>query len=292
MSSTPSHAVLSPSSSNSNINLLDFSKVGLSPLSDTTAFKKIQYFSKVSPQSLYTQSSIENKYSKLSDLYLRTSNLSSSYNYGTQRQHNYATAASTQFKQGLLDKKSVDTLLGYNYGIVDTESPSFNNEHVELFSSRNSTPDANAYSSISSVGTGTTLGVNFLSENSTTQNSMSSTTDAKSHANSLKYSHLSKAGTSNSANSVSDLQTTNTSSLPQSIEEDAPRTFKFKDSKSPNLSFLSSEKNVRLVGEMNPSKFNASMLRGANNLDDIVSNSINETITPNLSGVYSSSKND
>jgi hypothetical protein len=91
---------------------------------------------------------------------------------------------------------------------------------------------------------------------------------------------------------MSDLQTINTSSLPQSLEEDAPRTFKFKDLKSPNLGFLSSEKNVRLTGEMSPSKFNASMLKGANNLDDIVSNSINETITPNLSGVYSSSRND
>ena len=292
ISSTPSHAVLSPSSSNSNINLLDFSKVGLSPLSETTAFKKIQYFSKTNPQSIYTSSSIESKYSKLSDLYLRSSNLSNSYNYGTHRQHSYSVAASNQYKQGLLDKKSVDTLLAYNYNISNDMTPTFSNEHVELLPSDQPSVDSNLYSTITSSASASSINSNFFSENPTAQNSMSSTTDAKGHSNALKYVSASKGNSSSVLNSYSDLQRSSVSSLPYLGEDDSSQTFKFKDNKSPNLGFLSSEKSVRLINEVNPSKFNSSFSTASNNLNDLVSNSIGDSITPNLSNVYSGSKND
>jgi hypothetical protein len=290
MSTTPSHVVLSPSSTNSNINLIDFSKVGLSPLASSTAFKKIQYFSKVSPQSLYTQSSIENKYSKLSDLYLRSSNATSSYNYGTQRQQNYTTS-SNQLKHGLLDKNSVTTLLDYNYNISTQAKPSFSNEHTSLLPNAVKTTDLNLLNfldnnTINSLNTSTSI------ENRTLQNSTNSSTDIKGHANSLKYFNFSKGNGLKSLNQTLDLQAAETASLPSSSENESGRTFKFKDIKSPNLGFLSSEKNIRLVNEVNPSKFSASMLQGVNNLDDIVSTSINESILPNQYAVYSSSKND
>jgi hypothetical protein len=282
--------MLSPSSNNSNINLLDFSKVGLTPLSDSTAFKKVQYFSKVNPQSLYTQSSIENKYSKLSDLYLKSSNLTNAYNYGTLRQHNYTVAASNQYKQGMLDKKSVDTMLNYNYNITTQNNPSFSNEHTELLN--NSSFDSSTFSGITSNMSSDSINISLISENPSIQNNLNATTDAKGHSNPLKYSHLTRGSSSNLLNSQLDLQHSRSSSLPSAQEDDSARTFKFKDLKSPNLGFLSSEKNIRLIDDINPSKYNSSMTKNANNLNDLVSSSIGDTITPNLNSVYSSSKND
>jgi hypothetical protein len=272
------------------MNLLDFSKVGLTPLSDSSAFKKVQYFSKVNPQSLYTQSSIENKYSKLSDLYLKSSNLTNSYNYGTLRQHNYTVAASNQYKQGMLDKKSVDTMLNYNYNIAGQNNPNFSNEHVELTS--NTSFDSSTFSGVINNTSSASLNAALISENPSLQNNANATTDAKGHSNSLKYAHLTRGGSSNLLNSELDLQESHNSNLPITQEDDSARTFKFKDLKSPNLGFLSSEKNIRLIDEINPSKYNSSMTKNANNLNDLVSNSIGDTITPNLSTVYSSSKND
>jgi hypothetical protein len=91
---------------------------------------------------------------------------------------------------------------------------------------------------------------------------------------------------------MSDLQQANSSGLPYAEEDKSPRTFKFKDSKSPNLGFLSPEKNVRLIDAVNPTKFNASLSNSTNNLNDIVTNSINESITPNSYNLFSSSENE
>jgi hypothetical protein len=223
---------------------------------------------------------------------LRSSSLAGSYNYGTQRQHSYTVAASNQYKQGLLDKKSVDTLLSYNYNITNNALPSFSNEHVELLNSTQQAPDANIYGAIGGPSTISSVNANFLSENPTAQNSTASTTDFKGHSNALKYTNLTKGNSINSVSTSYDLQSVSTNSLPYSVEDAKATTFKFKDAKSPNLGFLSSEKNVRLIDEMNPAKFNSSFSNGVNNLDDIVSNSIGDTLTPNLATIYSSSKNE
>jgi hypothetical protein len=115
--------------------------------------------------------------------------------------------------------------------------------------------------------------------------------DLKGHNNSLKYSNFNKGNNLITSAQGLDLQSTSNSSLPSLNENNEGRTFKFKDLKSPNLGFLSSEKNVRLLDEVSPSKFNASMQQGINNLDDLVSHSIGESILPNSYNIYSSSKN-
>jgi hypothetical protein len=259
-------------------------------LSNSTAFKKIQYFSKVSPQSLYTQSSIDSKYSKLSDLYLKSSGVTSSYNYGTLRQHNYNVVASNQYKQGFLDNKSVNTILDYNYGSARGYQPNFFNEH-NLLLNNNSSINSTINNTLSATTNLNNLEVSYLVENPTTQNSQSATNDSKGHSNFLKYSLSNKVTKSNLNSSTLDLQTLQKSSLPHLLESESPRTFKYKDLKSTNLGFLSSEKNVRLIDEVNPSKFNPSMSTGVNNLDEVITSSIDESIIPNTYKVYSSSIN-
>jgi hypothetical protein len=263
--------------------------VGLSTLSDTSAFKKIQYFSKVNPQSLYSSNNFENKYSKISDLYLKSSGTLDSYNYGTFRQHNYTTSASNQYKQGLIDKKSVDKILDYNYNIKSNVNPSFSNESVGLLENTNSS-NVSMINNLSSDVNAANLNVAVLSENPTLQNSSNSTSDSKGHANPLKYSTLGKTSNLN-INTLSDLQEVKANSLPHTSDNDSSRTFKFKELSSPNMGFLSSEKNVRLIDSINPTKFNPSLSNSSTNLEELVSDSIGESIVPNISTIYSSSKN-
>jgi hypothetical protein len=241
---------------------------------------------------LYTQSSIENKYSKLSNLYLKSSGTASTYNYGTLRQNSYTTSASSQYKSSLLDKNSVNTMLTYNFGINSSSTPSFTNEHNELLQSSSTSLNSSVSTLLTDNVSANNLNTSLSAENYTSQNSHSATTDFKPHANSLKYSLVNKSDSFNSISQLSDLQRSQSTSLPYGEENSEPRTFKFKDLKSANLSFLSSEKNIRLIDEINPTKFNPSLAKGVTNLDDLVNSSIGESITPNVYNVYSSSKND
>jgi hypothetical protein len=128
-------------------------------------------------------------------------------------------------------------------------------------------------------------------ETPTFSNSNNSTDDSKGHTNSIKYVDTTKLTSSESQKSVSDLQSLNKSALPYSNDDNLGRTFKFKDPKSPNSGFLSSEKNVRLIDNVNPTKFNASLSQANNNLEEIVSNVTEESILPNTYNVFSLSQN-
>jgi hypothetical protein len=199
-------------------------------------------------------------------------------------------SASNQYKQGLIDKNSVDTLLSYNYNITKPNSSNFSGEHVEITKSTQNPTDLNL-TSLLNINSTNSINTSLNLENTNLQNSANSVTDLKGHNNSLKYSNFNKGNNLITSAQGLDLQSTSNSSLPSLNENNEGRTFKFKDLKSPNLGFLSSEKNVRLLDEVSPSKFNASMQQGINNLDDLVSHSIGESILPNSYNIYSSSKN-
>jgi hypothetical protein len=123
------------------------------------------------------------------------------------------------------------------------------------------------------------------------QNSNGSTLDSKSHNNLLKYTDHSKYNSNIVDSLSSDLTALSSSSAPHSSDDNSGLSFKFKDNKSPNLGFLSSEKNVRLIDNVSPSKFNASLSKGNNNLEDIVSNITGESVLPNTYNLYSMSQN-
>ena len=101
----------------------------MSTVKDSTAFKKIQYFSKTNPQTLYTNLSDFNlKYKKISNLYLTDSLPNNTPSNGTFRQHNYSsTMATTNSFNSLLDTKSLNTFLEYNNDLtVTAQKPSMN----------------------------------------------------------------------------------------------------------------------------------------------------------------------
>jgi hypothetical protein len=201
-------------------------------------------------------------------------------------------SASNQYKQNLLDKKSVDMILNYNHSVNTESNASYVNENVDVTKlSSSSNVDVSSLSSINSELSTTSANIASIIEVPTSHNSTNSTDDAKGHSNSIKYVDYSKTSHSNYQTSTSDLQGVNTTSLPSSVDDNQGRTFKFKDNKSPNSGFLSSEKNVRLIDNINPTKFNASFSKNNNNLEDIVYNVTEESVLPNTSNIYSLSKN-
>jgi hypothetical protein len=201
-------------------------------------------------------------------------------------------SASNQYKQNLLDKKSVDMILNYNHSLNAESNASYMNENVDVTKlSPSSNIDVSSLSFINSELNTTSANIASIIEVPTSHNSANATDDAKGHSNPIKYVDYSKTNHSNYQTSMSDLQAVNTSSLPSSADDNEGRTFKFKDNKSPNSGFLSSEKNIRLIDNVNPAKFNASFSKNNNNLEDIVYNVTEESVLPNTTNVYSLSKN-
>jgi hypothetical protein len=96
---------------------MKFADVGTSGVKDSAAFKKIQYFSKTNPQQLYSNVSEFNlKYRKISDLYLNDTEPTTTFAYGTKRQHNYTSGSSLANNSNtLIDNKGLKTLLDYNH---------------------------------------------------------------------------------------------------------------------------------------------------------------------------------
>jgi len=115
----PGHLLLSPLDNSKVLNFMQFSTLGTDLTTDISAFKKIQYFSKTNPQSLYSDlSEFTLKYNKLSNLYLNTDKILNSNTYGTIRQHNHLSTTFTgSSSQTLTDLTSLDKYLDYNYNI-------------------------------------------------------------------------------------------------------------------------------------------------------------------------------
>lgn len=95
---------------------MNFNDIGSSTVKDSTAFKKIQYFSKTNPQALFSNTSDFNlKYQKIANLYLNDSLPNNTPSYGTFRQHNYSSLSSTTNSfSSLLDSRSLNKFLEYN----------------------------------------------------------------------------------------------------------------------------------------------------------------------------------
>ena len=71
ISSSPAHLLLSPSDNSKLISGASFNNVGLSSVKDSSAFKKIQYFSKTNNQPCTTNiSHFNNRYNKINSMYL------------------------------------------------------------------------------------------------------------------------------------------------------------------------------------------------------------------------------
>jgi hypothetical protein len=303
--STPAHMVLSPSDTDKVLNFMKFSDLGVDNLKDASTFKKIQSFSKSNPQNLYSNLDEFNlKYKKISDLYLNDHEVLKTNNYSIKRQHNYASQKSLlNNTTTFLDTKGVDTMLHYNYGLSPqiNKDPSINNlkfhNRKPSLEASLSTPSLNTkLNQLSSTKSNLSLTsyLSFLEKNSL----ISSENDSAQLHNPLKYSLNNKwnkklflnskwINTSFSNHEITNPSPMSNFSTKLLNESISPR---FKDLKSAGTALLPSERNSRLLNNLNITKSNLNYNTNENVLSTLlnVSKSINAS---SLSEVLFTSSN-
>jgi hypothetical protein len=234
----------------------------------------------------------------LNKLYTSSSNLNNSKDYYTDRQDNYTSVLASQLSnRSNLESKSVSKYLNYNFGINSPASKlsSFNsltNNYNENYHSdlENSSRLRSNLALISDSNNGYNSSTDAASYN------INNTTDGKFHNNAVKPL-LSSANNRKSAIDISttsvDLNSsTNASSTISSKFSNVESNSKFKDLKSPNLGFLSSDKNSRLVAKMHTSKGQFNLSDKNSNLADIMSHINTDGSSSSELAIYNSSNND
>lgn len=268
MSTTPSHLILSPSDQKGSLNLSDFSKIGLSSLSDSSAFKKVQYFSKVNPHNLYSSNYGSAPLDKISSTGYQPSSVINSSSYFVGRQQGSSSKLTTQYDNRVsLDPNSINQFLSYNYNMdSNIKTPYFfNNEPTEknaklsIVSEKISADLSAAPSTSISLDTRPDL-----------QSSVNNSSDGKYFGNPAKYALHTSAG---QAKGLDDLSPNNATIFNHSNNS---HTNKFKDLKSNNLNFLSSDKNIRLLDKVSHNKPNFNFSSGTG-LKDLFNNVSNES---------------
>jgi hypothetical protein len=113
---SPAHVILSPNDLNSSQNFIDFSTLGNSISDDANAFSKIHRLSKISSNNVTTILTNDNlMFTKINNLYLSNNTINQdSYQYGSNRQHNYSSLNSflPSFST-LVDTKSFNRFFQY-----------------------------------------------------------------------------------------------------------------------------------------------------------------------------------
>jgi hypothetical protein len=255
VSVSPSHILLSPTDELNTVNISDFSKIGLSSVKDSSAFKKIQYHSKSPTNQLFDTSTLNySKFDTLSALYNNNLSFIDSKDYYTDRQDNYSSLLVSQLNSTAnLDNKSVEKFLDFNFGLSSAKhKPSFFNNNV-VSSVTASLHDANsagrANYALSRYGYASDLKNRFLdlSQGSTNINT---TTDGKYYNNPVRLL-LSPSFSRKLAMNLPildhlDLGTNSALSEAASKFSNVESSSKFKDLKSGNMSFLSPDKNGKL----------------------------------------------
>jgi hypothetical protein len=295
---SPSHLLLSPSDSNNSLNISDFSKIGLSSLKESSAFKKIQSHSKSPSAQIFDSSTTEySKFDVLNKLY--NNSLSNSKDYYTDRQDNYTSLLSSQLGNNAgLESKSVEKYINYNYNLnLPAKNVSyFNNTNADLLNNRSS--DINNSNRLNTTTLYHSDKKNSsqpfsLNESSYTINT---TTDGKYNNNPVKpllsSSSLKKPAVDSNTFIDLDIPNSNFSDSASNRFSNISSSSKFKDIKSPNMSFLSSDKNSRLISKLHSSKGQFNMSYRNSNLLDIISEISNNKSATNESAIYNSSNSD
>jgi len=279
----------------------DFSKIGLSSVKDSSAFKKIQYHSKSPSSSLFGSSNLGySRLEALNSLYNNSVGLAGAKDYYTDRQDNYTSVLSSQLgNRSSLESNSLNKYLSYNFGL-DAENPNpefFNNApgsnlNDDYFEDHaNSTTAASVVLSPSNL---TSAGLNLGKQLNTYD--VNATSDGKYYNNAIRSllspSIYRKSAAEADETTNVDLQVSNNLTTITQKFSNTEKISRFKDLKSPNMGFLSSDKNSRLIAKMQSSKGQHNFSSSTNNLEDAVTFLTKRNTSPNESAVYSASNED
>jgi hypothetical protein len=314
LSSSPAHLLLSPSDNSRLLSGASFNNVGLSSVKDSSAFKKIQYFSKTNNQIFTSNvSHFANRYNKISNMYLNTSKFNDAYSYGTFRQHNYTSLNSNLSSfESLLDNKGVTKFVNFT---LNSNSKIIKNSLNNIFSKVNTQLNKNVFNSLNNFSLSNLKNLsnvsnlsinnsffNLMSFYPTITSIFSNITDSKTHSNSVKYGLLNKSiqkSFNKPKNHFKNINFFASSFYPSEILTFTSNfktvnyinnnnvTFKFKDLKSSNLQFLSSERNIRIPDQIKLSKNNFNFNTLNNNFELLLSSVIKKNVNSNITNLYS-----
>jgi hypothetical protein len=200
--------------------------------------------------------------------------MSNSSNYNISRQDDNTTYSSNQYSlTNGLDNNSVAKFLEYNHNVSNNlQTPEFFNQAPANSSSNLSYID-NLPNSSKSIHT---EAISSINGKVNPHSQLNNSTDGKFYPNPLKYSLSTSSGKNSTMGSDfgADLGVLSTKHSPVENTVNISHDNKFKDLKSPNLNFLSSDKNVRLLDKVNANKsnFNFGRTYGLNQIFDSTNN--------------------
>jgi hypothetical protein len=234
------------------------------------------------------------RHTKLYDLYLNSNRFLESYNYGTFRQQGSSALASNNYNNLGFEKNALNKALNYNFN-TDVSSK------IILFPGNITLPNkatdlGTLYSSIF-LNTPKTPSVAFaVSEirNPNSKYGLGLTTDGKHYTNPFKYygaTYNTLIQNSSLFNGNTDLALANNAPSPVFNLNNLNKSYKFRDLKSNNLNFLSSDKNVRSLDQVSSSKNLLNFMNGATNLLTLSDSSIGKGVSSDEVSLFSSAKN-
>jgi hypothetical protein len=271
---------------------MNLDDIGVSTLKDSTAFKKIQFFSKANSTNLFNvKSDFQNSFNKLNNYYLNDLDLTQSYTYGMDRQHTYTSLSSVlpNFTT-LIDDKSTKQFVDYTLGYNPTVS--LNTLDTNRFSYTPSNEYSNTETAVDTINTLFKLkpayGLNNVDFTTflrvpNTASVLSAENDSKQYYNSFKFllnSKFKKKSIQNlnlllNDNVSNNLLISDPSNMFSSTLYNTENSLKFKDYKSSNAQFLGSERTVRLLNNISSNSYKWNLSASPNTTSLLSSNLMN-----------------
>lgn len=264
--------------------------MGLSSVKDSTAFKKIQYHSKSPAHYLFTsQYFSDSRSANINPLYSNTSTLINAKDYYTSRQNSFTSLLANDVNTHTnLDKAATEKYLAYNFGIRDAQlgnsNVQFDLRHTFL---NKDIIDSTTSNSVNNLSLG-----KFDSE-AFDKSTVNNTSDGKYHNNPVRPLLTSpqsrKSAVQPNLHSYTDLLTYYPLDEVSSSKSNASSHLLSKELKSPNLGFLSADKNSRLINKLHSSKGQLNLSPSNVNLTDAILSSKGAVSSVNESNVYDNS---
>lgn len=266
---SPIHLLLSPNDNFNSLNTIDFSSVGNAVSKDSNAFKKIQKFSKITTNnSIKDFSDNSQVFTKINNLYNNSNALGhNAYFYGTRRQHDHSSLESflPSFST-LVDKNGLDKFYEYTlHNKKPNEKPLQNfanqlamttvfNHSEEKKSFVNGSSMLTFIRVLSQVGRQTDPYLFKWILNFYNNYNIENISDTKSTFSpfrpAFKHKAFDKKYTpdfTKSKNILDDLLVSAKDDFYSWNLFNSSRSYRFKDLNSSNLSFLTTDKNPRLI---------------------------------------------
>jgi len=271
---------------------MNFNDLGNSTLKDSSAFKKIQYFSKTNPQSLVNSASDFNvKYRKIANLYLNDTLPSNTPSYGTIRQHNYSSLMSTtNTYSSLLDSTALNKFLTYNDNSSQKHSITaldFNGTSEMRENILNSSSNSARLQQLTDGEMGArnyTLSklLNYPSLTSV----LNSESDGTHSTDPLKYFLNNRYSKKKFlVNPIDNHNNPNYGSL----LTNGASIYRFKDLRSSNQQLLTSDRNTRLINSITPNKSMLNLSDKSSNLNSLIYQNAAQSLANTHASFFNSS---